>query len=143
MIVLDTNVLSELMRPRPSEQVLRWVDTQPNTALFTTTVTQAEILFGLALLSEGRKRTELLKAAEQMFEEDFAGRVLAFDAVAAQAFALIAADKRRLGRSTGNFDTQIAAIARSRSMAVATRNVSDFQDCGLTLMDPWKDWSAT
>ena len=138
MIVLDTNVVSELMRPQPAGSVSRWLATQSNAAVFTTTVTQAEILFGLALLPEGRRRTDLLIAAEQMFEEDFVGRVLPFDTAAAREFALVAAGKRQLGRSMGSFDAQIAAIARSRGAAVATRNRVDFQDCGLTLIDPWE-----
>ena len=138
MIVLDTNVLSELMRPAPSEAVLRWVGGQPAASLFTTTVTQAEILFGLALLPEGRRRSDLLMAAEQMFVEDFAGRVLPFDAMAATAFAPIAAGRRQKGRPTGAFDAQIAAIASSRGAALATRNVADFMDCGLPIVNPWE-----
>lgn len=139
MIVLDTNVLSELMRPAPSEAVLRWVAAQPTIALFTTTITQAEILFGLALLPDGRRRSDLLSAAEQMFAEDFAGRVLPFDAAAAEAFAPIAAGRRRMGRPTAAFDAQITAIASSRGAALATRNVADFVDCGLSIIDPWQD----
>ena len=138
MIVLDTNVLSELMRPAPSEAVRRWVAEQPVTTLFTTTVTQAEILFGLALLPEGRRRSDLLIAAEQMFAEDFADRVLAFDTPAAIKFATIAATRRRQGRPTGTFNAQIAAIALSRGATLATRNVADFQVCGLTIINPWE-----
>jgi toxin FitB len=138
MIVLDTNVLSELMRPAPSEAVLRWMAVHPATSLFTTTVTQAEILFGLALMPEGRRRADLLMAAEQMFAEDFAGRVLAFDAPSAVAFAAIAANRRQKGRPTGTFDAQIAAITSSHGAALATRNVADFLDCGITIIDPWE-----
>lgn len=138
MIVLDTNVLSELMRPAPSEAVLRWVSGHPAAGLFTTTVTQAEILFGIALLPEGRRRSDLLMAAGQMFAEDFAGRVLPFDAMAATAFASIAAGRRQKGRPTGAFDAQIAAIAASRGAALATRNVADFLDCELPIINPWE-----
>lgn len=138
MIVLDTNVLSELMRPAPSETVLRWVAGYPAASLFTTTVTQAEILFGLALLPDGRRRSDLLAAARQMFAEDFAGRVLPFDTAAATAFAPIAAGRRQKGRPTGAFDAQIAAIASSRGAALATRNGADFLDCGLSLVNPWE-----
>ena len=138
MIVLDTNVLSELMRPTPSEAVLRWVAGQPGTELFTTTITQAEILFGLALLPEERRRNDLLAAAERMFVEDFSGRVLPFDTAAATAFASVAAGRRRKGRPTGAFDAQIAAISGSRGAALATRNVADFLECGLVIINPWE-----
>jgi toxin FitB len=137
VIVLDTNVVSEAMRPAPSDAVLRWMAAQPSAGLFTTTVTQAEILFGLALLPDGRRRNDLLVAAERMFAEDFAGRVLPFDTAAALAFAPIAAGRRRMGRPTGAFDAQIAAIARSRGASLATRNVADFLDCGLSIINPW------
>jgi len=139
MIVLDTNVISEVMRPAPADAVLRWIAGQPAALLYTTSVTQAEILFGLALLPEGRRRDGLMTAAEQMFAEDFAGRVLPFDTIAAQAFAPIAAARRRKGRPTGTFDARIAAIARSRGTALATRNEADFLDCGLVIINPWKD----
>jgi len=137
MIILDTNVLSELMRPAPSEAVIRWVARQPDTSLYTTSITQAEILYGLALLPTGRRRSDLLTAAEQMFADDFAGRVLPFDAVAATSFGTIAARRRQQGRPIEAFDAQIAAISSSRGAALATRNVTDFLDCGLTIINPW------
>ncbi|HEV7372961.1 type II toxin-antitoxin system VapC family toxin [Arenibaculum sp.] len=137
MIVLDTNVLSELMRPAPAEAVLRWFSLQTGTSLFTTTISQAEIRFALTALTSGGRRDDLLAAAERMFEEDFADRVLPFDAAAARAFALLAAGRRRVGRPVGGFDAQIAAIASSRGAALATRNTADFRDCGLHLIDPW------
>ena len=139
MIILDTNVLSELMRPNPSAAVVRWISRQTATDLCTTAVTQAEILYGLALLPEGKRRNDLLTAAGQMFAEDFAGRVLPFDGAAAESFALLAAGRRRAGRPTGTFDAQIAGIARSRGAAVATRNVADFQDCGVMVINPWDE----
>jgi toxin FitB len=134
MIVLDT----KLMRSAPSEPVLRWIAGQSAASLFTTTITQAEILFGLALLPEGCRRSDLLVVAEQMFVEDFAGRVLSFDAMAATAFAPIAAGRRQKGRPAGAFDAQIAAIASSRGATLATRNVVDFLDCGLPIINPWE-----
>lgn len=137
MIVLDTNVLSELMRVGPSDQVLRWVAAQPSERLFTTTVTQAEILFGIKVLAAGRRRDALLAAAEQMFEVDFAGKVLPFDPAAARAFAELAAERRRQGRPAGGFDIQVAAIAQSRGATVATRNVGDFDGIGPPVINPW------
>ena len=138
MILLDTNVLSEMMRPAPTDAVLRWIAGRPASLLYTTCVTQAEILFGLALLPEGRRRDGLMAAVDLMFVEDFGGRILPFDSAAAQAFASIAADRRWAGRPTGTFDAQIAAIARSRGAVLATRNVTDFQECGLVLVNPWE-----
>lgn len=137
MIILDTNVLSETMRSEPSPVVLRWLAAQPVMQLFTTTITEAEILFGLAILGEGRRRTALEQAARAMFAEDFAGRVLAFDSAAASDFAAIAAERRRAGCPISQADAQIAAIARSRGGRVATRNTADFEGCGIALINPW------
>jgi toxin FitB len=137
VIVLDTNVLSELMRPSPSTAVARWVAAQPSSSLFTTTITQAEILYGVALLPRGRRREALEGAVGAMFEEEFAERVLPFDAAAAHAFASIAAERRRAGKNIAQLDAQIAAIAHSRDAAIATRNVKDFEACGIELFDPW------
>jgi len=137
VLVLDTNVLSELMRSAPTRAVVEWLDTQPPESLFTTTVTQAEILFGIELLAQGERRRGLAAAVDAMFAEDFCDRILPFDCVAAVAFASIAADRRRAGKPIAQLDAQIAAIARSRGAAVATRNVSDFIGCGVELVDPW------
>src|SRR6266571_160182 len=113
MIVLDTNVLSEMMKASPSAGVARWLAAQPATSLYTTAVTQAETLHGVMLLPAGRRRGAIEKAAEAMFDEDFAGRVLPFGSDAARLYARIAADRRRAGRPISHFDAQIAAIARS------------------------------
>ena len=137
MMILDTNVVSEVMRPSPSAQVLRWMAAHPAGQLFTTTITQAEILYGLELLPKGKRRTAFECAVEAMFEEDFAGRILPFDGAAASMFARIAAARRTLGRPITQFDAQVAAIARSRGAAVATRNTSDFDHCGVTVVNPW------
>ena len=137
MIVLDTNVLSEAIRPMPSRRVLEWLAVQPASGLFTTTVSEAEFLYGLALLPTGKRRTSLEAAARRMFDDDFAQRVLPFDRAAATAFALIAAVRRKKGRPISEFDAQIAAIARIHGAAVATRNVDDFRDCGIEVIDPW------
>ena len=138
MIILDTNVLSELMRPAPDGLVVQWMDTQPNASLFTTTVTQAEILYGVSVLPAGKRKQGLAAAVDAMFEQDFKGRVLPFDSPAAVAFAAICADRVRLGRPISQFDAQIAAIVRSRGAALATRNTPDFAECGIQVIDPWQ-----
>ena len=137
MTVLDTNVISELMKRAPAGQVVGWIATQPATSLFTTSVTQAEILHGIMRLPAGRKRSALEAAAEAMFTEDFGGRILPFGSDAAHAYARIATDRRRLGRPVSHFDAQIAGIARSNGAAIATRNVRDYDGCGVRVIDPW------
>ncbi|SBT09033.1 VapC ribonuclease Y4jK [Candidatus Accumulibacter aalborgensis] len=138
MIVLDTNVLSELLRAIPEPAVVRWTASQPLNTLFTTTVTQAEMLYGARLLSAGQRRRQLEQALAALFEEDFAGRVLPFDGDAAFAYAGIAAERKRSGRPISQFDAQIAAIARSRGSYLATRNVGDFAACELQIINPWQ-----
>ncbi len=137
MILLDTNVLSELMKAAPDPTVLAFVDGVPGMALFTTAITQAEILYGIALLPEGRRRDALLVAARTALESHFRGRVLPFDGDAAEAFAAIAASRRERGRPISQADAQIAAIAKSRGAALATRNAADFDGCGVTVVNPW------
>jgi len=137
MIVVDTTVLSEVMKPVPFGKVLRWMAARPASGLFTTAITLGELLFDLELVPAGKRRVALQQAIETMFEEEFAGRILTFDSDAARAFADISAKCRRLGRPLGKMDAQIAAIARSRGAAIFTRNVRDFQDCGVELIDPW------
>lgn len=137
MIVLDTNVVSELMKPAPAGAVARWIADQPAMMLYTTSITQAEILHGILLLPAGKRRGALETAAEAMFDEEFGGRVLPFGGEAARAYAQIAAQRRRSGRPISHFDAQIAAIARTARAAVATRNVSDYEDCGIKIMNPW------
>jgi hypothetical protein len=138
VIVLDTNVLSEVMRAEPDSTVAAWISARPASSLFTTTVTQAEILYGVRLLPSAKRRSRLETAVREMFATDFAGRVLPFDQAAAQAYADIAAARRRAGRPITQFDAQIAAIARSRDAGVATRNVADFEGCGISVIDPWR-----
>jgi toxin FitB len=138
LIVLDTNVLSEMMRPAPDATVAAWISARPASSLFTTTVTQAEILYGLALLPSTRRRKRLEAAVSEIFATDLAGRVLPFDQAAARSYAEIAAARRKAGRPLAQFDAQIAAIARSRGADVATRNVTDFEGCGIDVTDPWQ-----
>ena len=138
MIILDTNVLSELMKPAPSERVVGWLGSKPAVSLYCTSITQAEIFHGLMLLPRGRRRSALEAAARSMFAEDFGGRILGFGTEAALPYAQIASDRRRAGRPISHFDAQIAAIARFAGASIATRNVTDFAGCGVTVLDPWK-----
>lgn len=137
MIILDTNVLSELIRREPAAGLRNWAAERPMSSLFTTAISQAEMLFGVALLPRGKRRTDLAEAVAGLFDEDFSGRVLPFDGAAARAFELLAAERHRAGRRMAQLDAQIAAIARSRDAALATRNTSDFVGCGVELMNPW------
>ena len=137
MIILDTNVLSELMRPKPSHQVVNWVARQSTVELFTTAITVGEIFYGIESLPDGKRRHGLLAAAEAMFAEDFSGRVLEFESVAARVFSRIAAHRRILGRPISHADAQIAAITQAQKAKLATHNKADFEDCGIYLVDPW------
>jgi predicted nucleic acid-binding protein len=137
MIVLDTNVLSEAMKPLPHPAVAAWMARQNAEDLFTTAVAEAEILLGVAILPDGKRKQDLAAAAQQIFGL-FAGRILAFHGAAAEIFATIVAERRRIGRPIGAFDAQIGAIARSNGMALATRNVADFDGIGVTVIDPWR-----
>ena len=136
--LLDTNVLSELMREHPDADVRGWFAQNMRSAMSVSAVTLAEILTGIALLPAGKRRAALAIAAERMFEQDFAGRCLAFDAVAARNYALIVADRTRRGLPISTEDAQIAAIALAAGLTVATRNTKDFENIdGLTLANPW------
>lgn len=137
MIVLDTNIISEMMRPHPEIRVVEWLAAQPLSSMFTTTVTQAEILYGLALLPEGRKRDDLVAAVRPIFDETMAGRILSFDGDAALAYPAIVVERRQSGHPISQFDAQIAAIVRSRGASLATRNTRDFAGCGIDTIDPW------
>lgn len=138
MILLDTNVLSELMRPEPDLRVTEWFARHPAGRLFTTSITQAEILHGILQLPVGRRRDALQEAAEAMFAEDFQGRILSFTPQAAAHYARFAVARRRAGRPVAAFDAQIVAIAHCRGAAVATRNIADFELSGLQLLNPWE-----
>lgn len=138
MFVLDTNVVSEFMRPAPDAAVVAWVSPQPLPILYTTSVTQAEILYGLRLLPQGRRRERLEAAAGQMFAEDFAGRILPFDQRAAAHYARIVAERRRQGSPVSQFDAQIAAIVLAAGATLVTANVRDFEGCGVKLVNPWR-----
>lgn len=137
MIILDTNVLSEVVKPPAHAGVARWMRQQPIDSLFTTGPTQGEVLYGIAILPKGKKRSILETAMQDVFERGFPGRILPFDEAAAPQFAEIMAHCRRAGRPMAQIDAQIAAIARSRNATLATRDPSDFRECGIGLIDPW------
>jgi predicted nucleic acid-binding protein len=138
VIVLDTNVLSELMAAKPAGAVTRWVSSFPATSLFVTSITEAEILFGIRLLPKGKRRDALNAAAETMFDNVFGGRILSFGSDAASAYARIAAERRRRGVAISVLDAQIAGIARAAGAKLATRNTDDFEGCGIDLVNPWR-----
>ena len=137
-MLLDTNVLSELMRSKPAAEVLDWFDQQQNARYFVSTITRAEILLGIALLPAGKRRDSLALAADQMFNKDFAGRTLAFDDNCATEYALLVAERARRGHPISTEDGQIAATALSNDLSLATRNAKDFKGIeGLTVINPW------
>lgn len=136
MIILDTNVVSELMRPEPAPRVAGWVRSRDRRELHTTTVTLAEVRYGIARLPDGRRRQVLLSAADEIFSA-FADQVLPVDAAAAEQYAAIASSRERGGRPIAGFDALIAAVCRSRGAALATRNVSDFEGTGIDAINPW------
>ena len=140
MTILDTNVLSEVMAASPSAVALAWISNRRLVdPLFISTITVAEILYGIEILAPGKRREKLSAEAEAMFAEDFAGRILVFDEQAARSFSQIAAERRRRGRPIAEFDAQIAAIAHVHGASLATRNTADFEGCGVRLVNPWLD----
>lgn len=140
MIILDTNVISELMKGNQcSENVFEWTSKQLLTNLFTTTITQAEVLYGISILPLGKRQEELNKIAELIFNEDFSGRILSFDQKAAVHFAQIASHRRKIGQPISHADAQIASICSSQNAIIATRNVDDFKNCSIDIINPWSD----
>jgi predicted nucleic acid-binding protein len=137
-MLIDTNVLSECMRPQPSEAVVAWLDRLPAEEVWTSAISRAEIALGLALMPAGKRQAALARAAQAMFEEDFGGRCLPFDERAALHYATIVAQRTRAGRPISTEDAQIAAIALAHGLTLATRNVSDFEGIdGVVLVNPW------
>ncbi|HEU5023095.1 MAG TPA: type II toxin-antitoxin system VapC family toxin [Bryobacteraceae bacterium] len=136
MIVLDANVLSEILRPDPSPAVTAWFRSENPEELRITTITQAEILYGIEILPDGRRKNALRESAIPLFEL-FTDKVLNFDEASAWAFAAIAAAHRKAGRRISEMDCQIAAIALSRKASLCTRNIKDFYRCGIPLINPW------
>lgn len=136
--LLDTNVLSELMRPQPDARVLAWFERQQGAVFAVSVITRAEILLGIALLPAGRRRDDLANAAERMFQEDFGGRCLPFDERAADEYAAVVAARTRSGQPVSTEDAQIAAIALTHDLLLLTRNTRDFaRIAGLDLINPW------
>jgi len=137
MIILDTNVLSALMRTAPEAAVVAWLDRQPAESVWITSITLFEARFGLALLPTGRRRQTLEAAFARLLKEDLENRVLDFDSAAATEAASLAAERRKAGRPVDMRDTQIAGIALARRATLATRNARHFRDLKVPVVDPW------
>ena len=137
MIVLDTNVVSEMMKAERDRRVVAWLRRHPADAIFTTTVNVAEILSGVGFLPAGRRQDDMRAIAVEIFERVFRDRILPFDRAAADAYAEILPARRRMGRPIKEIDAEIAAISRTHGMALATRDFEDFSDCGVDVINPW------
>jgi len=137
VIVLDTNVVSELTRQAPEPRVISWLDSLAVGDVATTAITAAELLYGVARVPGGRRKQELTAAVHGMLSEDFRGRVLSFDEGAAWRYPGIVTGRERLGRPIGVADAQIAAICRTADATLATRNIHDFEETGIELINPW------
>ncbi|HJU16724.1 MAG TPA: type II toxin-antitoxin system VapC family toxin [Stellaceae bacterium] len=142
MIILDTNVISEVMRSSPNPVVLGWLRDRVFAELATTTITIAEIRYGLARLPFGRRRRDLEMRLDNFMARGFSGRLFDFDAAAADAYGDIVVARERIGRRLEGFDGLIAAIAKSRGLAVATRDTGDFENCGVPVISPWESPAA-
>ena len=138
MIVLDTNVISELMHPRADPDVVAWVDEQAVNEVCLTAVTAAELRYGVARLPDGHRKTDLADRVRRAIEEDFTGRVLPFNEEAAAHYADIVVNRERRGMAISMADAQIAAICRNHSAGLVTRNTKDFTHTGIDVIDPWR-----
>jgi toxin FitB len=138
VILLDTNVISELIRPKPDEGVTEWLDSLDPAAVATTAITAAELLYGIARLPAGKRKERLNEAIHGLIEDDLGGRVAPFDAAAAARYAALVSDRDKAGRPISMADAQIAAICLGLGATLATRNTSDFEDTGIGLLDPWQ-----
>lgn len=137
MIVVDTNVISELTRQTPAPEVVSWLDSVAAGEVATTAITAAELLYGVARLPDGRRKSELSAAVNGLLSDDFDGRVLSFDHLAAGRYADVVSRRERLGQPIGIADAQIAAICSAAAATLATRNIIDFEDTGIELINPW------
>ncbi|MDO8953301.1 MAG: type II toxin-antitoxin system VapC family toxin [Gammaproteobacteria bacterium] len=142
MILLDTNIISEIMKPLPQTEVVKWLNQQESSQLFISTLTIAEISYGMHVLPEGRRRNQIEDAFNKVITAAFKLRVLSFDAGAGYVYGKIMARKKSLGKPMGIPDGQIAAIAYSQGYALATRNTRDFTGCGLELVNPFDKFST-
>ncbi len=138
-MVLDTNVVSELMRPAPNAAVLAWLNNQTADTLWLNSVVVSELLYGIARLPDGKRRAQMAQTVRSMLDEDFSGRVLSFDLEAAVVYADLVAMRERQGLPMDVADAQIAAICLAHGATLATRNTKHFEGLGLTLMNPWVD----
>lgn len=138
MIILNTNVLSELMRPEPESRVVRWVDACTSHEVAICAITVAEILYGIERMPAGRRRRAFADQAAGMFEDEFVGRILAFDGDAAVHYALMLVAREKIGQPMHMADAQIAAICASHEASLATRNVKDFASLGIRVINPWQ-----
>jgi toxin FitB len=139
MKILDTNVVSELLRPNRHENVVAWVDAQPLAELFLTAITEAELHYGVAKMPNGKRKKALEADVDAILKQEFAGRILPFDSNAAIEYAAIVSTRRALGKPISQFDAQIAAIARANgAAAIVTRNVEDFAGVGVEIVNPWE-----
>lgn len=139
MILLDTNVISAVMMPAPQEAVLQWLNDQETVGLYLSSITLAEIGYGLGVLPDGRRRRSLEDRFARFVAEGFEQRILSFDEKAALLYGKIMGHRKQLGRPLGILDGQIASIARANHLAVATRNTRDFDECALELISPFGD----
>jgi toxin FitB len=139
VIILDTNVVSELMRPVPSPALPKSLSKYSADELFTTSITLAEIFYGIEILPAGKRKNDLLAGAERLFYSVLENRILPFDEAAAQHFPHIAASRRKRGRPIAELDAQIAAIASLHGSVLATRNTAEFEGCGVRVVNPWSD----
>jgi hypothetical protein len=138
MIIIDTNVVAELMKASPAGEVVSWMNDQEASTLFLTTITLGEIGYGLEILPQGKRRLQLEQGFERVIAEAFTGRILAFDEEAARLYGVLMGRRKAIGRPLSILDGQIASIARARGYAVATRNVRDFVECGVDILNPFE-----
>jgi predicted nucleic acid-binding protein len=137
MIIIDTNVISELLRPTPEPAVEAWLGAQDGLSIYLTAISESELRYGVAIMANGKRRDGLSNAIDRILRDDMAGRILPFDSAAARAYADIAASRRSAGKPIAQADCQIAAIALAHGAPVATRNTPDLKGCGIDLINPW------